>query len=237
MTYIDGFIIAAPTANKAKVIDHAERMDRFFLDYGATAVVEGWGDDVPDGAVTDFRKSVQATPDESIIFSWIAWPDRATRDAAMKKMESNEEMMAEPMPFDGKRMIFGGFAPLLERRFKAGKAGYFDGFVLPVRADKKDAYLKLAEDAAEKFASYGALFDYEAWGDDVKDGKVTDFRRAVKAEDGEVVVFSFLGWPDKATRDAGWGKMMEGEPPSGEMPFDGKRMFWGGFLPVVTLEK
>ncbi len=236
MTYIDGFIIPAPTADRARVIDHAERMDRFFLEYGATAVVEGWGDDVPDGTVTDFRKAVQAKPEEAVVFSWISWPDRATRDAAMEKMQSNQEMMAEPMPFDGKRMIFGGFAPIVERTFKQGRPGYIDGIVLAVRPENKAAYTKMAEEAADKFASYGALFDYECWGDDVKDGTLTDFRRAVKAQGDEVVVFAFLGWPDKATRDAGWGRMMEAGPPPGEMPFDGKRMFWGGFLPVVHLE-
>ena len=236
MTYIDGFIIPAPAADQAGFVDHAERMDKVILAHGATVIVEGWADDVPEGKVTDFRKAVQATPDEAVVFSWIAWPDKATRDAAHKAMESDEAMMAEPMPFDGKRMIFGGFTPLLERRFADGQAGYVDGFVLPVRADAKDAYAKVAEDAAEKFAAYGALFDMEGWEDDVKDGKVTDFRRAVQAQEGEVVVFSFLGWPNKATRDAGWGKMMEGEPPAGEMPFDGKRMFWGGFTPIVTLE-
>ena len=237
MTYIDGFIIPVPSAGQAGFIDHAERMDRIFLDHGATAIVEGWADDVPDGTVTDFRKAVQATSDETVAFSWIAWPDKATRDAAFKAMEADEAMMAEPMPFDGKRMIYGGFAPLLERRFGDARPGYIDGIVLAVPAGKKDAYANMAADAAEKFASYGALFDVEGWGDDVKDGTRTDFRRAVQAQEGEVVVFSFLGWPDKATRDAGWGKMMEAGPPPGEVPFDGKRMFWGGFRPVVQLEK
>ncbi|HXG98802.1 MAG TPA: DUF1428 domain-containing protein [Sphingomicrobium sp.] len=113
MGYIDGFVIAAPTADKAKVIDHAERMDRFFLEMGALRVVECWSDDVPKGEVTDFHRAVQAKDDESIIFSWIEWPDKATRDEAMAKMQSDERMMAEPMPFDGKRMIFGGFTPVV----------------------------------------------------------------------------------------------------------------------------
>jgi uncharacterized protein YbaA (DUF1428 family) len=114
MAYIDGFVIAVATARRQEFIDHAERVDRLFLDYGATGVVECWEDDVPAGNVTDFRRAVQATPDESIVFSWIAWPDRATRDAGMKAMESDERMMAEPMPFDGKRMIMGGFVPVVE---------------------------------------------------------------------------------------------------------------------------
>ena len=76
-------------------------------------MIECWGDDVPEGKVTDFRRAVQATAGESVVFSWIEWPDKSTRDTAMKAMESNEAMMNEPMPFDGKRMIFGGFEPVV----------------------------------------------------------------------------------------------------------------------------
>lgn len=117
MTYIDGFVIPAAAADKDKVMDHARRMDRFFIEYGALRVVEAWGDDVPHGKQTDFHRAVQAGADENVVFSWIEWPDKATRDAAFKAMESNEALMAEPMPFDGKRMIFGGFTAevVLER--------------------------------------------------------------------------------------------------------------------------
>ncbi len=120
MSYIDGFVIAVPTANKQKFIEHARLGDAVFADMGATRVVECWADDVPNGKVTDFGKAVQATPDESVVFSWIEWPDKATRDAAMKKMMSedfkDERMDPErnPMPFDGKRLIFGGFEPIVE---------------------------------------------------------------------------------------------------------------------------
>jgi uncharacterized protein YbaA (DUF1428 family) len=74
---------------------------------------------VPDGKVTDFRRAVQANDDEAVVFSWVEWPDKATRDAAMGKMEelmkTDPRMNPEknPMPFDGKRMIFGGFAPVV----------------------------------------------------------------------------------------------------------------------------
>jgi uncharacterized protein YbaA (DUF1428 family) len=120
MAYIDGFVIAVPTANKQKFIDHAKLGDSVFIDLGATRVIECWGDDVPDGKLTDFRKAVQARDDETVVFSWIEWPDKETRDAGMKKMMSgdfkDERMDPEknPMPFDGKRLIFGGFAPLVE---------------------------------------------------------------------------------------------------------------------------
>ena len=112
MTYIDGFVIPVKTADKQAFLDHARRIDKFFIEYGALRVVEGWGDDVPAGKVTDFARSVHATEDETVVFSWIEWPDKVTRDAAFKAMESNAAMMAEPMPFDGKRMIFGGFTPV-----------------------------------------------------------------------------------------------------------------------------
>ncbi|MBD9369697.1 DUF1428 domain-containing protein [Xanthomonas sp. XNM01] len=118
MAYIDGFVLAVPTANKQKFIDHARLGDSVFMEFGATRVVECWADDVPDGTLTDFRKAVQATADETVVFSWIEWPDKATRDAGMQKMmDGNDPRMdpeKNPMPFDGKRMIYGGFRPVME---------------------------------------------------------------------------------------------------------------------------
>ena len=120
MSYIDGFVIAVPIAKKQEYIDHARLGDSVFMDFGATRVVECWADDVPAGKVTDFRKAVQATADETVVFSWIEWPDKETRDAGMSKMMSddfNDERMdpnRNPAPFDGKRLIFGGFMPIVE---------------------------------------------------------------------------------------------------------------------------
>jgi uncharacterized protein YbaA (DUF1428 family) len=117
--YIDGFVIAVPKANRQKFIDHANMADPFFIEMGATRVIECWGDDVPAGQNTDFHMAVKATEDEDIVFSWIEWPDKATRDAGMAKMMSPDftdprmDQKANPMPFDGKRMIFGGFAPVV----------------------------------------------------------------------------------------------------------------------------
>ena len=119
MAYIDGFVIAVPKANKKKFLAHAKEGDSVFMDLGATRILECWGDDVPDGKVTDFRRAVQATEEEAVVFSWVEWPDKATRDAAMAKMtdlmKSDPRMNPEtnPMPFDGKRMIYGGFAPVV----------------------------------------------------------------------------------------------------------------------------
>jgi uncharacterized protein YbaA (DUF1428 family) len=114
MAYIDGFVIAVPTANKDKFGAHARHIDGMFLEFGATRVIECWGDDVPDGKLTDFKRAVQAKADETVVFSWVEWPDKATREAAMEKFRSDPRMQPHDMPFDGKRLIFGGFVPVLE---------------------------------------------------------------------------------------------------------------------------
>jgi uncharacterized protein YbaA (DUF1428 family) len=116
---------------------------------------------------------------------------------------------------------------------------YIDGFVLPLNEAKLDSYRTMAETFAAKARELGAIGVMEALGDGLEHGKVTDFYRSVQAEEGENVVFSFIVWPDKATRDSAWEKIMADPEmqPSGDMPFDGKRMFWGGFKPFVnTLE-
>jgi len=124
MSYIDGFVIAVPTANKQKFIEHAKLGDSVFMDLGAIRILECWGDELNDGKDTDFRKAVLAESDETVVFSWIEWPNKETRDAAMKKMTewmNNPEKVdprmdpeKNPMPFDGKRLIYGGFKPVVE---------------------------------------------------------------------------------------------------------------------------
>ena len=232
MTYVEGFILAVPKANKEAYRRHAAEAAPLFAEFGAIRLAETWGSDVPDGSVTDFRKAVQAKEDEEVLFSWFEYPSRAARDAANEKIMNDPRMkeMGASMPFDGKRMIFGGFAELLDRG--SGRGAYVDGFVLPVAHANREAYLALAEKAAAKFEEYGALRIVETWGDDIPDGKLTDFRRAVKAEEGENVVFSWIEWSDRAARDEAWPKIMadpDMHPDHGNMPFDGKRMFWGGF--------
>jgi len=113
---------------------------------------------------------------------------------------------------------------------------YVDGFIVPVPEGKKEEYRTLAQKMAGKFTDEGALQVIEAWGDDVMRGKTTDFFMAVKAEDGENVVFSYVLWPSKEVRDTAWKTIMadpEMQPGQQPMPFDGKRMFWGGFQPIV----
>lgn len=111
--YIDGFVAAVPTANKDKYRKHAEDAWPLFKDYGATRMVECWGDDVPDGKLTSFPMAVQKKDDETVVFSWVVWPDKATRDKGWADMQKDSRMNMD-MPFDGKRMIYGGFAPILD---------------------------------------------------------------------------------------------------------------------------
>jgi uncharacterized protein YbaA (DUF1428 family) len=109
---------------------------------------------------------------------------------------------------------------------------YIDGFIIPVRKDNKDAYLKMAQMAAEVWKDHGAIDIIECWGDDVPDGKLTSFPMAVKLEPDEVVVFSWVTWPSKEARDAGNEKVMADprmNPENMEMQFDGKRLIYGGF--------
>ncbi|MGK6318062.1 DUF1428 domain-containing protein [Sphingomonas sp. DT-204] len=114
-------------------------------------------------------------------------------------------------------------------------AGYTDGFLVPVMPENREAYRQMAAKAAGIFREHGAVRVVEAWGDDVPDGKVTDYKGAVLAENGENVVYSWIEWPSKEARNAGWEKVMADErmKPPAEMPFDGKRMIWGGFEPIV----
>lgn len=121
---------------------------------------------------------------------------------------------------------------------------YVQGFVLAVPEGNKDAYREVAEKFWHIMKDYGATAQVECWEADVQDGTTTDFRRAVKAEEGEKIVFSWVTWPDRATADASHEKLMAdprmaeqfGNPDGSDMPFDGKRMIFGGFEPIVWQE-
>ncbi|WP_298624598.1 DUF1428 domain-containing protein [uncultured Legionella sp.] len=111
MNYVDGFVVAVPKANKEKYIEHAQKAGLVFKEHGALQMVECWGDDVPEGKITSFPMAVQCTEDEVVVFSWILWPSRKVRDEGMQKAMEDLRLKPDnnPMPFDGKRMIYGGF--------------------------------------------------------------------------------------------------------------------------------
>jgi uncharacterized protein YbaA (DUF1428 family) len=235
MSYIDGFVAAVPTANKEKYRQHAAHSVALFKEFGATRQVETWGDDVPDGKVTDFKGAVKAKPDETIVFSWLEYPDKATRDKANKKMmdDPNMKELGAQMPFDGKRMIFGGFTPINDSG-EAPSPGYIDGCLVPVPAGNKAAYQEVADKHSAVLKEYGATRTVDAWADDVPDGKITDYKGAVKAQPDEKVVFSWVEWPSKKARDEGWEKAMaDPRMKMTGMPFDGQRMIYGGFAPLI----
>lgn len=236
MAYYDGLLIPAPRDRKDEYRRFAGELGGLFRELGASRHVECWGDDLPDGKVTDFRKAVQAKEDEDVLFSWLEYESKEARQAAHEKMQNDPRMqqMGQSMPFDGSRMIIGGFETIVEKG--EGGGDYVDGFIVPVPDGNREAYREMASKAAPLFEEYGAVRVIEAWGEDVAHGQTTDFYRAVKSEGGESIVFSFIEWPDKATRVSAWEKLMKDErmkPPEGEMPFNGQRMFWGGFEKIV----
>jgi uncharacterized protein YbaA (DUF1428 family) len=116
MTYVDGFVAAVPTNNREIYKEHAQAAATVFKEHGALKFVECWGDDVPEGKVTSFPMAVKRKDDETVVFSWIIWPSRNVRDEAMKKVMADPRLKPDvnPMPFDGKRMIYGGFEMIVE---------------------------------------------------------------------------------------------------------------------------
>jgi uncharacterized protein YbaA (DUF1428 family) len=116
MSYVDGFVIPVPSDKREAYLKMAQEAAPIFREHGATRVVECWGTDVPDGKVTDFKRAVNAEPSESVVFSWIVWPSKAARDEGNRKVMEDPRIEAHfsAMPFDGKRMIFGGFEVMLD---------------------------------------------------------------------------------------------------------------------------
>lgn len=114
MKYVDAFIAAVPRENRQAYLEHAKEAIKLIKEFGATRTVETWGDDIPKGEVTDFFGAVKAKENENIVMSWIEWPSKEVRDQGMKKMMEDPRMQEMEMPFDGKRLIYGGFEPMLD---------------------------------------------------------------------------------------------------------------------------
>lgn len=117
MTYVDGFVAAVPTVNRETYRKFAERAAAVFREHGALKVIECWGDDVPEGKLTSFPMAVKLQKEETVVFSWITWPSREARDAGMKKVMADPRLQpaSDPMPFDGKRLIYGGFEMIVDQ--------------------------------------------------------------------------------------------------------------------------
>ncbi len=116
MTYVDGFVAAVPTANREIYKDHAKTAAAVFMEHGALQLVECWEDDVPEGKLTSFPMAVKREANEAVVFSWILWPSRQLRDQGMQKVMADPRLQPDknPMPFDGKRLIYGGFEMIVE---------------------------------------------------------------------------------------------------------------------------
>lgn len=151
MSYIDGFVVPVPVGKKAAYREMAAQFAPLFKEYGAIRIVEGWGTDVPDGKVTDFKRAVNAEPGENIVFSWIEWPSKEVRDAANAKMRIDPRMkMMADTPFDPKRMIWGGFEVLLETLGEMPKAS--------PKLQKITPHLWYAKEAEEAARFYASIF-------------------------------------------------------------------------------
>ena len=203
----------------------------------SSGMVEAWDSDVPEGKVTDFRKAVDAKPDEKVVFSWFEYPSKAGARRRQREVHERPAHGGHGREHAVRRQAHDHGRLRRDRRGRLGAAA-----AIPTASScrcpkaKRDAYRELAVEDGQGVPP--------AWRDAGRSrrspttsqhGKVTDFYRAVKAEDGEDVVFSFIEWPDKATRDEAWKKIMADESlkPEGDMPFDGKRMFWGGFEKIL----
>ena len=114
MSFFDVSVCAVPTDKRAAYLEHCKVFADAARAHGALSVTDTWGVDIPDGKVTDFNRAVQATADETVCVGWVSWPDKATRDAAWEKLMTDPAMQNMSMPFDGKRMIFGGYEGINE---------------------------------------------------------------------------------------------------------------------------
>jgi len=116
MDYIDGFVAAVANKDKAAYIKHAKQAAVVFKEHGALRLVECWGDEVPDGKLTSFPLAVKCRDDETVVFSWISWPSKEVRNTSMEQVMKDPRLdpSVNPMPFDGSRLIFGGFQMIVD---------------------------------------------------------------------------------------------------------------------------
>jgi uncharacterized protein YbaA (DUF1428 family) len=161
--YFQSVVIPVKTGNKQAFLEMANKMSSIFAEHGATRSVECWGDDLMDGKVTDFRKAVQATGDETVVFSWDWWPDKAAYDAAMKKLMADDRMKPDgSMPFDGRRLIYGAFETCLDTG-GVSRFGYLDGMVASVPDGSRQKFVDDAAKMARLFQEKGARRLVDGW--------------------------------------------------------------------------
>jgi len=232
MTYIQGFLVPVPEGNKQVYREMAASAVPVFEKHGMVRMVECWSDDVPHGETTDMYRGVNAEKGEIVVFSWVDWGSKETWQKAHKAFAEDEEMEAPAeMPFDGKRMVYAEF-DMLGEAGEGGDTRYVNGYVAPVPRTNKEAFAEMCAAMREMAIEVGALRAVDSYAASLADGKVTDFKRAVKAENGEGVAFGFTEWASKEACEQGMAKMREDSrmpPPGSDMPVDGKRLIFGGF--------
>ncbi len=211
MTYFEGFVVPVPEANEGAYRKHSADFAPVLQGAGVKRMVETWESDVPEGKLTDFRKAVDARPAEKIVFSWFEYPDRA--GARCRECE-NDERSAHGRDGQGyalRRQAHDHGRVRCDRRRRLGRRRLHRRLGGAGTLEQARRLSRARLEKCRFFREYGATRIVEAWGDDVSKGEVTDFFRAVKAEDGENVVFAFIEWPDKQTRDSAWEKIMKDE--------------------------
>ncbi len=239
MTYVDGFVLAVPKANQKAYRKMASDASAVFCKHGATRFVETWGKEVPQGKVNCLNSAVLRKPDEVVVFSWIVWPSKAARDAGNAQAMADPELCGSGMdcPFDGQRMLFGGFELLCGDALAT--PGVLDGVLMPVPSANRAAYKEVAEKMASLLREYGATAVVDCWGDDLPEGKVNSFHTAVLRKPDESVVFSWISWEDQAAQERGWAQIMA-DPRMEELSpktvgADMSRMIYGTFTPLVVV--
>ena len=241
MTYVQGMVAAVPEASREEYRRHSGGMGAVFRENGALGMVECWEADVPEGEATSFPKAVRRRQGEAVVFSWIVWPSRETCESALRRMRADGRFRCGEMTrlLDGKRLMYGGFAPLVEiRAEKETDMTYVQGMVAAVPEANREEYRRNAEVMGAVFRENGALGMTECWEVDVPEGKVTSFPMAVRRKEGEAIVFSWIRWPSKEVADAGMKEALarlRGEFEGMNRIYDGKRMIFGGFEVLVEV--